>query len=96
MDMYTHLSLWINILTTELGRPLEDDDNIFPFIGSNRIINPKQPIKHNAVQDLFDEFVKSTGIDKCFTTHCLWRGGAQYRLADAPIGKWWSISRISW
>lgn len=96
MDMYTHLSLWINILTTKLGRPLEDDDNIFPFIRSNGIINPTQPIKHDAVQDLFDEFVKSTGIDKLFTTHCLQRGGAQYRLADAPIGKRWSISRIRW
>jgi hypothetical protein len=48
------------------------------------------------VQDLFDEFVKSTGIDKRFTTHCLRRGGAQYRLVDAPIGKQWSISRIRW
>ena len=96
MDMYTHLPLWIKVLETELGRPLEDDDYIFPFIGSNGLINPKQPIKHDAVQNLFDEFTQGAGITKRFTTHCLRRGGAQYRLIFAPIGKRWSISRIRW
>lgn len=71
MDMYTHLPIWIKILETKLGRPLEDDDYIFPFIGSNGLINPKQPIKHDAVQNLFDEFTQDAGISKRFTTHCL-------------------------
>jgi hypothetical protein len=96
MDMYTHLPLWIKVLETELGRPLEGDDNIFPFIGSNGLINPRQLIKHDTVQKLLDEYTEAAGISRRYTTHCLQRGGAQYRLIFAPIGKRWSISRIRW
>ena len=96
MDVYTHLLHWIAILESELGRPLEDDDYVFPFIGSNGIINPKQSIQHKFIQNLLDEFTKAAGIDKYFTTHCLRRGGAQYRFIHAPFGKRWSLSRIRW
>ncbi len=92
MDMYTHLLHWLEILKFELGRPLGDDDYIFPFIGNNGIINPKQAIQHQFVQNLLNEFTKATGVNKYFTTHSLRRGGAQYRLMYAPIGKRWSLS----
>ena len=96
MDMYTHLLHWLEILKFELGRPLRDDNYIFPFIGNNGIINPKQAIQHQFVQNLLNEFTKATGVNKYFTTHSLRRGGAQYRLMYAPIGKRWSLSRIRW
>jgi hypothetical protein len=35
MDMFTHLPHWLKILESELGRPLESDDYIFPLVGSN-------------------------------------------------------------
>jgi len=96
MDMYAHLLHWLAILESELGRSLEDDDYIFPFIGSNSIINPKLLIQHKYVQNLLDEFMKSARIDKYFTTHCLRRGGAQYRFMHAPFGKRWALLRIRW
>ena len=94
MDMFTHLLHWLKILESKLGRSLENDDYIFPFIESNGIVNPKQALQHQFVQNLLNDFTKAAGVDKYFTTHSLRRGGTQYRLMHAPIGTRWSLLQI--
>ena len=96
MDMYTHILCWIKILEAQIGRALEGDDYIFPFIGGNGIINPKQPMKHDYVQNLLNEFTQGAGVDKYYTTHSLRRGGAQYRFMFSVIEKRWELNRICW
>ncbi len=96
MDMYTHILRWTKILEAQIGCALEGDDYIFPFIGGNGIINPKQPMKHNYVQNLLNEFTQGAGVDKYYTTHSLRRGGAQYRFMFSVIEKRWELNRICW
>lgn len=96
MDMSTHLPRWINYLERYLGRGLEPDDYIFPYIAPNGIINLKREMTHDMVQHLFNDFTVNAGLTKYYTTHCLRRGGAQYRFMFAPIGKRWSLVVIRW
>ncbi|KAJ7269579.1 hypothetical protein C8J57DRAFT_1322398 [Mycena rebaudengoi] len=60
----------------------------------NGTIHSKKPMPHDTAQDLINEFTAGAMIDKIFTTHCLRRGGAQYRFMFAPIGKRWSLSIV--
>jgi hypothetical protein len=96
MDMYTHLRRWTTLLEARIGRPLEDDDCIFPHISANNTIHIKRAMSYDTVQDLLTEFCASAGLKKYYTTHCFRRGGAQYRFMFAPIGKRWSLSVIRW
>lgn len=94
--MFTHLSRWLDYLAMRLGRPLEDDDYIFPYIGPNSVIHPRTPISYDTVQSLLEEFSQGAGLARTFTTHCFRRGGAQYRFMLAPPGERWSLSAIQW
>jgi hypothetical protein len=94
--MYTHVLAWRKLYQSRLGRDFKPDDYVFPYIAPNGVIHPKKPMSHDLVQDYINEFAADAEIDKIFTTHCLRRGGAQYRFMFAPIGKRWSLSIIRW
>ncbi|KAF9533156.1 hypothetical protein CPB83DRAFT_880296 [Crepidotus variabilis] len=96
IDMYTHLLAWIAILKKELGREFQDDDYLFPSISTNGTINPKQPMTREYVQHLLSEFTHEAGVERYYSTHCLRRGGAQYRMIFAPIEQRWDIHRVRW
>ncbi|KAJ7795219.1 hypothetical protein B0H14DRAFT_2532529 [Mycena olivaceomarginata] len=94
--MYTHFMRWRAVYRQRLGRDFEADDYAFPYIAPNGIIHSKRPMSHDLVQEYINEFAQGAGIDKIFTTHCLRRGGSQYRFMFAPIGKRWSLTIIRW
>ncbi|KAJ6500206.1 hypothetical protein C8R47DRAFT_1317483 [Mycena vitilis] len=94
--MYTHYMRWRAVYRQRLGREFEADDYAFPYISPNGVIHPKKPLSHDLVQDYINEFASGANIDKIFTTHCLRRGGSQYRFMFAPIGKRWSLTIIRW
>ncbi|KAF8798245.1 hypothetical protein BYT27DRAFT_7264839 [Phlegmacium glaucopus] len=82
IDMSTHLPRWKNFLTTQIGRELEENDFLFPYIAPNG--------------GSLTKFSDGADIMKHYTTHCFWQGGAQYRFMFTPIGMWWSLSQIRW
>lgn len=96
-DMYTHLPKWISFLENQLlGRKLEPDDYIFPYVAPNGIAHPKCAMSYDTLQNLLTEFGTGAGLTKHYTTYCFCRGGAQYRFMYAPLGKCWSLSIIHW
>ncbi|KAJ7202670.1 hypothetical protein C8J57DRAFT_1622701 [Mycena rebaudengoi] len=97
IDMLTHVQRWRVLYKKLLGREFEATDYLFPFVSSNGTIHSKRPMTHESAQDLINEFAVAAGIvNKYFTTHCLRRGGSQYRFMFAPLGKRWSLSIIRW
>ncbi|KAJ6587601.1 hypothetical protein DFH09DRAFT_1245331 [Mycena vulgaris] len=96
IDMFTHVLRWRTLYKRLLGRDFEPDDYLFPYISSNGMIHSKRPMTHDTAQDLIKEFTLAAKVNKIFTTHCLRRGGSQYRFMYAPIGKRWSLSIIRW
>ena len=94
--MYMHLLRWIHVFEGAIGRPLEDDDYLFPYISPNGIINLKQEMTHDYVQGLINELAQGAGLEKYFTTHCLHCGGAQFRLMFAPIQERWTLTKVRW
>ncbi|KAJ7926602.1 hypothetical protein B0H13DRAFT_2229378 [Mycena leptocephala] len=94
--MFSHLTIWRKIYRQRLDRKFEPDDYVFPYISPNGTIHPKKPLSHDLVQDYINEFASGASINKIFTTHCLRRGGSQYRFMFAAIGKRWSLSIIRW
>jgi hypothetical protein len=96
IDMYKHFLHWLEFLESSLGRPLEGDEYIFPFVAPNGIIHPKKPMNNEHVQKYITDFAKKAGLTGQYTTHSPRRGGSQYRFMYAPIGKRWSLARIRW
>lgn len=96
MDMSSHLTRWICFLEAWLGRALEGDDYIFPYLAPNGTLHPKRAMSYETLQAILTEFSTGAGLDKMYTTHCFRRGGAQYRFMYALIGKRWSLSMIRW
>lgn len=101
-DMFYLLPLWLQYLSTYVyGRALEDEDYLFPTIGANHVVQPLLCISSDTVQHLLDEFTMGSGVAATvrghFSTHCLRRGGAQYRfiLAD-PEERWNLATTYSW
>lgn len=96
MDMSSHLARWISVLVALLGRPLQEDDYIFPYVAPNGAIHPNRPMSYDTIMNLLTEFSTGAGLNKQYTTHCFRRGGAQYRFMYAPLGKRWSLSMVRW
>lgn len=94
--MYNHVHRWLRLYRRLLKRDLEGTDYLFPYVSSNGMIHPKRPMTHDTAQDLINEFAAAALINKFFTTHCLRRGGSQYRFMFAPLGKRWSLTIIRW
>ena len=96
IDMSIHLPRWKAFLVNQIGRELEDDDFLFPYIAPNGLIYTKRAMSYSTLQTLLTGFSLGAGVKSHFTTHCFRQGGAQYRFMFAPIGKRWSLSRIRW
>lgn len=96
--MYTHFQHWKWFLESRLLlRELSDQDEfIFPTVGSNGVIYPKQEMSYDVVQECINEFREKSGVTGQLTTHSFHRGGAQYRFMHAPTGQRWTLSRIRW
>ncbi|KAK7050285.1 hypothetical protein R3P38DRAFT_3606265, partial [Favolaschia claudopus] len=96
LDMYQHLLTWLPFYELCLGRKLEPDDYIFPYIASNGTIHAKREMTLQMCQDLITEFTVAAQLEKTYTTHSFRRGGAQYRFMFAPLGKRWSLNIVRW
>lgn len=96
IDMRPRLRAWTKVYENRIGRRLQADDYLFPYIGTNGVIYPKKMETRDGIQKRMSDFARSTGIDKHFTTHSPRRGGAQYRFMFAPIGERWSLNIIRW
>lgn len=95
-DMNHHLLKWMSFLEERLGRALEPEDYLFPYIGPNGVPHPRREMTHDMIQGFLNEFVAGAKLSKFYTTHCFRRGGAQHRFMYAPLGKRWSLSIIRW
>ncbi|KAF8207109.1 hypothetical protein K438DRAFT_1917558 [Mycena galopus ATCC 62051] len=96
IDMFSHVHRWLKLYRRLLGRDFEGDDYLFPLVSTNGLIHAKKPMTHDTAQDRINEFAAAALIKKFFTTHCLRRGGSQYRFMFAPLGKRWSLTIIRW
>ena len=96
MDMFTHLSRWVEHIRLVIGRELSGDDYIFPHISANGMVHIDCLMDHNKVQELINDFTSEAGLTKHFAMHCFHRGGAQYQLMHAPIGQRWPLTMVRW
>ena len=96
IDMYTHMHAWRSLLERRLGRPLAEDDYIFPHIAANGIPHPDRTMSYQRARELINEFTAQAGLTNQYSTHCFRRGGAQYRFMYAPIGQRWTLNAIRW
>jgi hypothetical protein len=98
LDCYTHMENWLVHLQSLLGRPLTDDDFIFPAIASTGHIKFGEPTSRSGFESLLDMVVDQSGVlqgrNGRFTTHCFRRGGAQYRFMWAK--RRWSLKAVKW
>ncbi|KAF8175145.1 hypothetical protein BJ912DRAFT_858015 [Pholiota molesta] len=100
-DAFVHLSAWLFFLEHDLyKRPLESEDYIFPAMGANGVVHPREPISHDTVQKYINEFTDKAGIAQSakgsFSTHCFRHGGSQYYFMFAPVGKRWTLCKVRW
>ncbi|KAJ7042105.1 hypothetical protein C8F04DRAFT_1031060 [Mycena alexandri] len=96
LDMHNFLLTWIPFYELCIGRKLQPDDYIFPYIASNGVIHPDREMTLQMCQNLITEFTEGAGLKKTYTTHSFRRGGAQYRFMFAPLGKRWSLNIVRW
>ncbi|KAG8918633.1 hypothetical protein FRC02_002199 [Tulasnella sp. 418] len=103
VDSYFHLMAWRDFyqkfyLQTSV---LDPSLHVFPsFHTSSGEINRRKRCG-NAFTMLLKEFAVAAGLVGAneiftFTSHCLRRGGAQYRFMYAPIGHRWPLQVIRW
>ncbi|KIJ48032.1 hypothetical protein M422DRAFT_248190 [Sphaerobolus stellatus SS14] len=94
IDMYTHMHNWLSYLDRHVYTNVQNPtDYIFPVINANGFLQPGEPVSAETIQNLLDEAVEASSIkigNARLTTHCLRRGGAQYRFMFVPIGKHWN------
>ncbi|KAF5386085.1 hypothetical protein D9615_002449 [Tricholomella constricta] len=96
MDMYTHLPQWLKLYESQIRRPLEPDDFLFPYIAPNGTIHPKRDMSYTSFAKTLAQFTKAAGLEKTYTTHSFRRGGAQYRFMFAPRHLRWTLNRVRW
>jgi hypothetical protein len=96
-DTFVWLLVWLKWLeVAHYGCTLAPDDCIFPTIGANGVVHPREPLSHDTVQKWINEAVEGAGIPGSFSTHCFRRGGAQYRFMFAPVGQRWTLAKVRW
>ncbi|KAJ7192757.1 hypothetical protein GGX14DRAFT_528316 [Mycena pura] len=99
-DAYHWLPLWRRYLQEVVYcRPLAPDDYIFPAVGANGVVQVGEHVSHDDVQKWINEFATGAQLPRRngnFTTHCLRRGGAQYRFMFAPVGGRWTLRQVRW
>ena len=72
------------------------DDCVFPAMGANGIVQPREQLSHDVVQKWIKQATSGAGILGLFSTHCFRRGGAQYRFMFAPVGERWPLTKVRW
>ncbi|KAN0101337.1 hypothetical protein V8E55_001321 [Tylopilus felleus] len=96
-DTFAWLLVWLKWLeVAHYGRTLAPDDCIFPMIGANGVVHPREPLSHDTVQKWINEAVEGAGIPGSFSTHCFCHGDAQYRFMFAPVGQHWMLAKVRW
>lgn len=96
-DTFFWLSVWMKWLEVfHYKRGLEPDDCVFPAMGANGVIQPREPLSHDTVQKWINEATSGAGISGSFSTHCFRRGGAQYHFMFAPVGQRWPLAKVRW
>ena len=70
MDMFTHLSWWVEHIKLVISQELSRDDYLFPHISANGMVHIDRPMDHNKVQELINKFTSEAGLTKHFATHC--------------------------
>jgi len=83
--MQTHLRRWILFYENAINRKLQPEDHIFPFVAPNGVFHPDRQISHDGVTKQLQAAAREANLPgQQYTTHCLRRGGAQYRFMHAP------------
>jgi hypothetical protein len=96
-DTFLWLSIWMRWLEVyHYARELEPDDCIFPSMGANGVVQPREQLSHDSVQKWINEATAGAGIRGSFSTHCFRRGGAQYQFMFAPVGERWTLAMVRW
>ncbi|KAI5994946.1 hypothetical protein F5J12DRAFT_929408 [Pisolithus orientalis] len=96
-DTLLHLVSWMKwVELVHLGRPMTEEDFLFPAIGTNGVLQPGEPLSHDMIQKWIDEAVVGSGIPRTFTTHCYHCGGAQYCFMFTPVGQRWTLAWVRW
>ncbi|KIO06046.1 hypothetical protein M404DRAFT_139622, partial [Pisolithus tinctorius Marx 270] len=67
----------------------DPDDNVFPAIGANGVVQPHKLISHDVMQQWINEATTGAGIQGFFWTHCFQQGGTH-------VGKHWSPKKVHW
>ncbi|KAG1836898.1 hypothetical protein F4604DRAFT_1602155 [Suillus subluteus] len=96
-DNFFWMLVWIKWLEFfHYGRTLHPNDFLFPVMGANSVVHPRQPISHDTVQKWINESTAGAGILGNFSTHCFRCGGAQYWFMFAPVGQRWTLAKVRW
>ncbi|KAF9111792.1 hypothetical protein BGX27_004420 [Mortierella sp. AM989] len=96
---YTKLNRWFDYLEGLLGRPIGDDDLIFPSLNNKGYPNIRETFSYTRLRKLLDSFTREAGLldntpNGKYTTHCFRRGGAQHRFMFAE--EKWSLKAVKW
>ncbi|KAF9242145.1 hypothetical protein BU15DRAFT_44465 [Melanogaster broomeanus] len=96
-DAFVWLLLWMKWLEVfHYVHALGPDDCVFPAMGANGVVQPRELLSHDTVQKWINEATSGAGIPGSFSTHCFRRGGAQYRFMFSPVGQRWSLAKVRW
>jgi hypothetical protein len=80
LDCYTHTLNWLSHLESLTGRPLQDNDFLFPAIASTGKLKIGEKVSRTGFETFMTAIIDcsgvSTGRNGKFTTHCFHRGGA--------------------
>ncbi|KAG6847968.1 hypothetical protein H0H93_004553 [Arthromyces matolae] len=96
MDAFYHCGLYLDLLSSVLGRDLEPQEVLFPVIRVTGQIEMQTPLNHDYMNTIINKLASDAGIDKYFTTHSARRGGVQYVYFDAPRSLRWPILALEW
>ncbi|KAI6004797.1 hypothetical protein EDD15DRAFT_2191570 [Pisolithus albus] len=90
-DAFLHLVFWMKwVEFAHLGRPMSEEDFLFPAIGANGVLQPGEPLSHDTVQAWINEAVAGAGIPGTFSTHSM-------DACTCPmVGQRWTLARVRW
>ena len=94
-DAFFWLLTWIRwVEYVHLGRPMADEDFVFPAVGANGVIQPGELLTSDSVQKMLNEAAAGSGIEGKYSTHCFRWGGAQHWFIRVPEEEKWSMDMV--
>ncbi|KAF8877583.1 hypothetical protein CPB85DRAFT_1443541 [Mucidula mucida] len=96
LDAYQAMTLWIRLYEFWIGCPLLPDELVFPVVSVNGVIHTQEQLSQNTIQALITKFASAAGLMRNFTTHSLYRGGAQFQFMWDKVGRRWSLHKVCW